>query len=127
MVTLLAMNPATGLSTEASTQRPRRGHVTVIAVTVTARASWEGFLKDGVWADGEWTRQAQAGSRQMLMRQLGLAATERPTRHHPLAHQEHPSQAPGTSARQVPWEFPATSTLPAWKVGLTSLSGACHC
>lgn len=83
--------------------------------------------KQGVWADGEWTRQAQAGSRQILIRQLGLAATERPTRHHPLAHQKQPSQARGTSARQVPWEFPDASTLPAQKVGLTLMSGACHC
>ena len=62
---------------------------------------------------GVWARQAQAGSRQVLMRQLALAATERPTRHRPLAHQKHPSQAPGTSTRQVPWEFPAASTFPA--------------
>ena len=120
---MLATKPAMGLSTEASTrqphvrarsfQQPHRGHV-----ADRHRCHCQGLMggtpeKQGVWANGEWTRQAQAGSRQVLMRQLALAATERPTRHRPLAHQKHPSQAPGTSTRQVPWEFPAASTFPA--------------
>lgn len=55
---MLATKPAMGLSTEASTQQPHvrarsfqqphRGHVTVIAIAVTVRASWEGFLKNRV-------------------------------------------------------------------------------
>ena len=115
---MLATKPAMGLSTEASTrqphvrarsfQQPHRGHV-----ADRHRCHCQGLMGGTPEKQGVWARQAQAGSRQVLMRQLALAATERPTRHRPLAHQKHPSQAPGTSTRQVPWEFPAASTFPA--------------
>lgn len=62
------------------------------------------------------------------MRQLGLAATESPSSLHPLAHPKQTQPRPlALPPHQIPWEFPASSSLSASKVGLTLLSGACHC
>lgn len=72
--------------------------------------SEEGFLKNrAVWAVGE--DQTGLGSRQTLMRQLGLAATERPTRTRLSAR---PKQA-----QPRPWHIrpPGAREFPASHVG----------
>lgn len=62
------------------------------------------------------------------MRQLGLAATERPNSLHPLAHPQQTQPRPlALPPRQIPWEFPASSTLSASKLGTPLPSGPCPC
>lgn len=129
------VKPGVGLGTEASASKPPAWTRPASSQDISPASPWShGYRhchhrclvggipeKQGcVGRRGE--DRTGLGSRQMLMRPIRPGSYRETYWHLPAGPPEaDPAQAPGTSARQMPREFPAS------QVGLALLSGACRC